>query len=548
MDITWIAYHSIERHDDQYVSNVASVRYRLLIPACALGKLGHRINLLQISPEDRIEDIVPRALADAVIVSKLISPDAEIFEPLALLTRKIVQTAKAAGCKAIADISDDHFSHPMAGGYFRALVNEVDCNIASTPKMAEIVRRHTQRPVFVIGDPYEGIRGLIEFKPPKAMANGLLARVFHNIVAGRKPQHLRLLWFGHGSNVGSIIDLLPDIGSLTTLCAVEIHLVTSPHPVIAQLCAEFNENYAPACTLRFSEWSTDATWQALRDCDMVVIPIQKTDPSKLVKSPNRVVEAIWAGRFVVANPIPAYQAFGDFTWLGNDIVDGIRWALEHPGEVKRRIAAGQEYVEKTCSPEVIARQWDTVLNTVLQMSNSVAATNRQYRLNLGCGDKILPGYINVDIAENRNGITPDVICDLHCLTFPDNSVEEILSVHVVEHFWRWQVVDTLREWVRVLRPGGKMILECPNLLSACQELLRDPNAASGAGVEGQRSMWVLYGDPAWRDPLMVHRWGYTPYSLAQVMAEAGLVNIRQEPAQFKLREPRDMRIVGEKPL
>jgi hypothetical protein len=26
------------------------------------------------------------------------------------------------------------------------------------------------------------------------------------------------------------------------------------------------------------------------------------------------------------------------------------------------------------------------------------------------------------------------------------------------------------------------------------------------------------------------------------------VNLRQEPAQFKLREPRDMRIVGDKPL
>ena len=46
---------------------------------------------------------------------------------------------------------------------------------------------------------------------------------------------------------------------------------------------------------------------------------------------------------------------------------------------------------------------------------------------------------------------------------------------------------------------------------------------------------------------MVHRWGYTPRSLAYVMHEAGLVNLRQEPAQFKLREPRDMRIVGEKP-
>lgn len=170
------------------------------------------------------------------------------------------------------------------------------------------------------------------------------------------------------------------------------------------------------------------------------------------------------------------------------------------------------------------------------------------RLNLGCGDKILAGYINVDVAESRRGMKPDVLCDLHKLSpFEDNAIDEILSVHVAEHFWRWEVVDILREWVRVLRPGGTMILECPNLLSACRELLENADNATGPGKEGQRSMWVLYGDPAWKDPLMIHRWAYSPRSLAQVMFEAGLVNLRQEPAQFKLREPRDMRIVGDKP-
>jgi len=170
------------------------------------------------------------------------------------------------------------------------------------------------------------------------------------------------------------------------------------------------------------------------------------------------------------------------------------------------------------------------------------------KLNLGCGDKILPGYINVDVVPSRKGMKPDVLCDLHQLTpFEDNSVDEILSVHVVEHFWRWEVVGVLREWARVLRPGGSMILECPNLLSAAAELLRNPEGASGPGSEGQRTMWVFYGDPAWQDPYMIHRWGYTPRSLAQVMHEVGLVKLRQEPAQFKLREPRDMRVVGEKP-
>ena len=167
--------------------------------------------------------------------------------------------------------------------------------------------------------------------------------------------------------------------------------------------------------------------------------------------------------------------------------------------------------------------------------------------NLGCGDKILPGYVNVDVVESRLGKRPDVLCDLIKLTpFEDDSVDEVLSVHVIEHIWRWEVLSFLREWVRVLRPGGKMILECPNLITACEEFLKNPDVF-GTGIEGQKTLWVLYGDPSWRDPIMVHRWGYTPASLSHMMRDVRLVNVRQEPAQFKLREPRDMRIVGEKP-
>ncbi|MCG6872321.1 MAG: methyltransferase domain-containing protein [Gammaproteobacteria bacterium] len=170
------------------------------------------------------------------------------------------------------------------------------------------------------------------------------------------------------------------------------------------------------------------------------------------------------------------------------------------------------------------------------------------RLNLGCGDKLLAGYVNVDAVAQRAGARPDVRCDLRRLEpFADDSVDEILAVHVVEHFWRWEVEAVLAEWRRVLRPGGRLVLECPDLLEACRRLLAEPALAAAAGPQGQRSMWVLYGDPAWRDPLMVHRWGYSADSLAQLLAACGFRNCRREPAQFKLREPRDMRVTGQKP-
>lgn len=169
------------------------------------------------------------------------------------------------------------------------------------------------------------------------------------------------------------------------------------------------------------------------------------------------------------------------------------------------------------------------------------------RLNLGCGDKLLPGYINVDAAPSRKGQKPDVVCDIRNLDqFKTGIADEILAVHVIEHFYYWEVVSLLVGWNRVLKPGGLLVLECPNLLSACVEILRNPVRASLPGFEGQQGMWPLYGDPSWKDPLMCHKWAYTPESLGLVLAKAGFVNVRQEKAQYKLREPRDMRVVGQK--
>jgi len=319
---------------------------------------------------------------------------------------------------------------------------------------------------------------------------------------------------------------------------VTLRFVTSDEPEVRDFLKQL-ANASPArLRVELIPWTLEATWKALAECDLAWIPADDTARA-VAKGPNRLVETLWAGRLVVADAIPSYMPFANVVPIGRGLAGPVMAALENPAAVEKSIVEAQRRVAKEFSPYKIGQQWAAALGDT---------SARAIKLNLGCGDKILPGYVNVDVVEARAGMKPDVICDLHDLVpFADASVDEILSVHVVEHFWRWEVRDVIREWVRVLKPGGRMVIECPNLQSACQTFLEDPVQRSREDQQGQRTMWVFYGDPKWKDPLMNHRWGYTPESLAALLSEAGLSQVRQEPAQFKLKEPRDMRIVGIKP-
>lgn len=198
-----------------------------------------------------------------------------------------------------------------------------------------------------------------------------------------------------------------------------------------------------------------------------------------------------------------------------------------------------------CGKEItICYSWKNRKLT-LNASSSPSKSTAPVRLNLGCGDKILAGYINIDTASSRKDKKPDIVADIRNLkNIKTGIADEILSVHVIEHFYYWEVVPLLEGWKRLLKPGGKLIIECPNLLHACQMIINNPQQASRPDQHGQMSMWPLYGDPSWKDPLMCHKWAYTPESLKAVLSQAGFVDVKQEAAVYKLREPRDMRITG----
>jgi FkbM family methyltransferase len=98
----------------------------------------------------------------------------------------------------------------------------------------------------------------------------------------------------------------------------------------------------------------------------------------------------------------------------------------------------------------------------------------QCKLNLGCGADYLPDYINVDLYADDRSAKIDARFDAAYIPYPDNSVDEIRAMHLIEHFDWFTGNQILREWHRALKPGGKLVLETPDLLATAQEFAKQP--------------------------------------------------------------------------
>jgi ubiquinone/menaquinone biosynthesis C-methylase UbiE len=83
------------------------------------------------------------------------------------------------------------------------------------------------------------------------------------------------------------------------------------------------------------------------------------------------------------------------------------------------------------------------------------------KLNLGCDNDIRDGWMNIDKFNIRPGV---IQMDITKLDFPDNYADEICARDVLEHIsWR-ETDNVLKEWYRVLKPGGKIYIQSPNLI------------------------------------------------------------------------------------
>lgn len=91
------------------------------------------------------------------------------------------------------------------------------------------------------------------------------------------------------------------------------------------------------------------------------------------------------------------------------------------------------------------------------------------KLNLGCYDKKLPGFTNVDIRED---VFPDIIDDAFSLdTVPNNSIDLIYSSHMLEHLSYENTKIALKNWYNKLVKGGILRLAVPDFESVCKRYI-----------------------------------------------------------------------------
>ena len=99
----------------------------------------------------------------------------------------------------------------------------------------------------------------------------------------------------------------------------------------------------------------------------------------------------------------------------------------------------------------------------------------EIKLHLGCGGERFNNWVNIDNFDyepsdtSRSGANYDLKMDIRNLDVEDGVVSAILTVHVIEHFVRWEALGLLAHWHSKLRSGGVLITEMPDL-DKCIEL------------------------------------------------------------------------------
>jgi len=154
--------------------------------------------------------------------------------------------------------------------------------------------------------------------------------------------------------------------------------------------------------------------------------------------------------------------------------------------------------------------WQTACNQVCDAPREMTGMEKEEELipkylqggvilDLGCGaNKTVPEAIGVDRVPNGDIVeqlqaasVADVVADVtEELPFDDNYADSIIARHILEHCVN--AIGTLKNWKRVLKPGGRLIVSVPD--SAIRNtVILNPEHVHAFTVESLEAIAALIG-------------------------------------------------------
>ena len=238
--------------------------------------------------------------------------------------------------KFIFDICDDKWNrHPEV---WNRACDEASLITTTCELLQKRIKERTGKDSHIIGDPTERKREQPKFNPQKI---------------------IKLVYYG-GRKSFSLVDWENNINQIKSVekkfdnqYKFEIHAIANKPEKAAKRLGVYRESKI----LNMHDWTYERQGDLVRSGDIVILPMPTSHHLLKVKSPNRVIDGLQQGRFVIANPgVDSYEKLSDYIFLGT-IKKGLEYALRNKEEVIDKIKKGQEYIDKNHSPEMIAKKW-----------------------------------------------------------------------------------------------------------------------------------------------------------------------------------------------
>lgn len=345
---------------------LASVRYRGLLPGCALQDAGWDVRVGTGSEK-------PPAGTDLVIVVK----------PLSERDANWVRDVGAAGPPVIVDLCDNVFIDGYAnqgqliGQRFVATCHGAAAITVPTAALRDVVSERAGWPadqVHVVPDIVE-TQSLLSRQ--RALLDGgrhwkqaFVEWVRQTIRAGRivEPARPVLLWFGnHGATYANfgMHDLLLFRDALEQAARrhdAELWVVSNSEN-------RFNE-LAPQLPIRscYFEWNPTVVDELLQVASVCLVP-NSLDAFSATKSANRALKALSARVPVVATRTPAYAGMENAMWLG-DPADGVLGYLRDRGLRDEHLCHAARTIEAQFSMASLRHAMNDVVRAIGSQASS----------------------------------------------------------------------------------------------------------------------------------------------------------------------------------